>query len=121
MTMHKVLHPRYDVNRLYVSRKEEGGGLVIIEESVHASTQQLEDYTEKRGEGLITATNNDTDNTTTNRKTITRKQKWEEKQLSGYFKRLTNNISNGISRTWLRKGNLKRETESLQIAVVQEI
>ena len=48
--------------------------------------------------------------------TITRKQKWEEKQLHGRLKRLTNNISNEKTWTWLRKGNFKRETESLLIA-----
>ena len=48
--------------------------------------------------------------------TITRKQKWEEKQLYGRFKRLINNISHEKTWTWLRKGNLKRETESLPMA-----
>ena len=48
--------------------------------------------------------------------TTTRKQKWEEKQLYGHFKSLINNISHQKTWTWLRKGNLKRETESLQIA-----
>ena len=46
----------------------------------------------------------------------TRKQKCEGKQLYGRFKRLINNISNQKTFTWLRKGNLKRETESLLIA-----
>ena len=45
----------------------------------------------------------------------TRKQKGE-KQLYGRFKRLINNISHQKTGTWLRKGNLKRETESLRIA-----
>ena len=49
--------------------------------------------------------------------TITRKQKWEETQLYGRFKRLINNISHDKTWTWLRKGNFKRETESLLIAV----
>ena len=44
MTMHKALHPRDDVDRLYVSRKEEGRGLASIEDSVDASIQRLEDY-----------------------------------------------------------------------------
>ena len=48
--------------------------------------------------------------------TTTRKQKWEGKQHYGRFKRLINNISHQKTWTWLRKGNLKRETESLQIA-----
>ena len=50
-----------------------------------------------------------------NRMTITRKQKWEEKQLCGCFKRLINNISHDKTWMWLRKGNFKRETESLLI------
>ena len=48
--------------------------------------------------------------------TITRKQKWKEKQLYGRFKRLINNISHEKTWTWLIKGNFKRETESLLIA-----
>ena len=48
--------------------------------------------------------------------TTTRKQKLEEKQLYGCFKRLINNISPQKTWTWLRKRNLKRETESLLIA-----
>ena len=48
--------------------------------------------------------------------TITRKQKWEEKQLYKRFKQLINDISHEKTRMWLRKGNFRRETESLQIA-----
>ena len=51
-----------------------------------------------------------------NRMTITRKQKWEGKQLYGRFKRQINNISHDKTWTWQRKGNFKRETESLLIA-----
>ena len=39
-----------------------------------------------------------------------------EKQLYGRFKRLMNNISHDKTWTWLKKGNFKRETESLLIA-----
>ena len=62
MTMHKALHPRDDVDRLYVSRKEGGRGLISIEGSVDTSIQRLEDYIEKHEGGLITAIRNDTDN-----------------------------------------------------------
>ena len=48
--------------------------------------------------------------------TITRKQKWEEKQLCGHFKRLISHISHEKTWTWLRKGNLKIEAESFLIA-----
>ena len=75
MTMHKALHPRDDVDRLYVSRKDEGRGLASIEDRVDASIQRLEDYIEKNEQGLTTAIRNNTDNTKDNRITITRKQK----------------------------------------------
>ena len=116
MTMHKALHPRDDVDRLYVSRKEGGRGLASIEDSVDASIQRLKDYIQNHEGGLITATRNETENTMNNTMTITRKQKWEGKQLYGRFKRRINNISHDKTWTWLRKGNFKRETESLLIA-----
>ena len=67
MTMHKALHPRDDVDRLYLSRKKGGKGLVSIE----FINFML----------LITAIRNDTHNTMDNRMTITRKQKLKEKTL----------------------------------------
>ena len=79
MIMHKALHPRDDVGRLYASRKKGGRGLFSNEDGVDASIR-LEDYIEKNGGGLITATRNDTDNTKTNRMT-TRKQKWKKNKL----------------------------------------
>ena len=63
MTMHKALHPRDYVNRLYMSRKQGGRGLDSIEDSVSASIPRLEDHIEKRRGRLITATRNITDNT----------------------------------------------------------
>ena len=78
--MIKALHPRDDIGRLYVPRKEGGGGgLASIEDSVDVSIQRLEDYIEKYKRGLITANRNNTDNTIDNRMTTTRKQKWEKK------------------------------------------
>ena len=57
-----------------------------------------------------------TDNTWINKTEITRKPKWEEKQLYGRFKRLTGDVSHEKTGTLLRKGNLVRETESQLIA-----
>ena len=82
-TRNKALHPRDDVDRLYVSRKEWGTGLASIEGSVHTSIQRLEDYIEKHERRLISAIRNNTDNTIDNRMTITRKQKWEENNSMG--------------------------------------
>ena len=116
MTMHKALHPRDDVDRLYVPSKEGRIGLASIEDSVDTSIQRLKDYIEKYEGGLITAIRNNTDNPIDNRITTAKKQKREGKQLHGHFKRLINNISHDKTWTWQRKGNFKREPESLLMA-----
>ena len=63
MTMHKALHSRDDVDRLYVPRKEGERGLASIEDCVDTSIQRIEDYIEKHERGLITDMKNNTDNT----------------------------------------------------------
>ena len=92
MTMNQVLHLRDDIDRLYVSRKGGGRELANLEGSVEASIQGLEDNIKKSKERWITAVSNGINNIRTNW-TITRKQKWEEKQLYGYFKQQTEEIS----------------------------
>ena len=105
------------MDRLYIPWKEGGRVLASIEDCIDTSLQRLDDYIEKHERGLITAIRNNTDNTIDNRMTKTRKQKWEEKQLHGRLKRLINNISHDKAWTCLRKGNFKRETESLLMSV----
>ena len=89
MTMHKALHPREDVDRFHMSRKERGRGLTSIQDSIDASIQRLENKIRKHGRRLITAIRNNTDNASINRTKTTRKLKWERKQLYGYFKQQT--------------------------------
>ena len=83
MTVHKVLHPRDDVDRLYVSRKE--GEKRHLPALKTALTHRYNDYIQKHEGGLVTATRLETENTMNNRMTITRKQKWKGKQLYGRF------------------------------------
>ena len=97
---------------MYLEKREEED-LPASKTPLTHPIQRLEDYIDERG--LITTIINDTDNTIDERVTTTRKQKWEGKQLYGRFKRLIN-ISPLKTGTWLRKGNFKRETESLLIA-----
>ena len=52
---------------------------------------------------------------------MTGKQKWEEKQMHGYFKRQISQISHEKTRTWLRNGNLKKEIEYLLIAAQNNV
>ena len=51
--MPKVLHPRDDVDRIHLLRKERGRGLACIDDSIDVSIQRLEDHIEKRGERLV--------------------------------------------------------------------
>ena len=111
--MQKVLHSRDDVDRIYVLGKEGGRGLPSTEDSVDASIQRLEDYIEKHEGGLVTAIRNDTDNIVTNRMTIIRKQKWEEKTKRQHFTRENLDVA--------KKKNLKREIESLLVAAQNNV
>ena len=56
MTMHKALHPRDDVDRLYVQRKEGGRGLASIDNSVdarrlHRKTRTRTNYSHQKRYG----------------------------------------------------------------------
>ena len=83
--MHKALHPRDDVDRIYVLREEGEKGLASIEDSVHASIQRLEDYIGKHEWGSIRAIRNNTDNTIDNRMTITSETKLGRKTTLWMF------------------------------------
>ena len=93
ITMHKALHPRDDVNRLYESRKKEARVLANIEDSVDTSIQRLENFMKNCGGRLITVARNNSDDTRITVTEIARKQKWEEKQIYGRFKRITSDNS----------------------------
>ena len=62
--------------------------------------QGVEEYIKKSKDRLITATSDGIGNIRPNRQTIkTRKQKREEKQLYGYFKRQNSKIAH--EKTWI--------------------
>ena len=75
MNVHKALHPRDDLDRLFVARKEGGRRHASIDDSVDASIKRLEDYIEKLERGLIRAIRNNTDKKKDSRMTITRNVK----------------------------------------------
>ena len=62
MTMHKAVHPRGNIERLYMSKKETRNRFSSIEDFVNASIRRLDDYTKKSKERLITVISNSTDN-----------------------------------------------------------
>ena len=80
-TMFKAFHPRDDVDRLYMSRREGGRGHANSEDSVDTSVQRLKDYIRKRWGRLIKAIRSNIIDKKTSWIIITRKLKWEEKHL----------------------------------------
>ena len=86
MTIHKALDPRDDTERLNVLMRRRNR-TYQYSRSVDASLQRLKDYIHTRGGRLITASRKNADSTSINKTEITRKQKWEVKQLGGHFKR----------------------------------
>ena len=44
LTMYKMHHPKADIDRLYVKRKEGGGGLVQVEAVYKAEIINIEQY-----------------------------------------------------------------------------
>ena len=77
---------------------------------------QYEDYFKMNKERLITTASNSSDDIRTHKTTITRKKKLEEKQLYGYFKRETDEVSHQKTWTWLKR-EILRKKQSLRIAV----
>ena len=76
MMKHNTLYPRYEVDRLNVSKRGEWG-LASILDCIDSCIQWLKDYKENHGGKLITVTRENTSNTRINRTKITRKLKWE--------------------------------------------
>ena len=112
MTIHKALHPRDDVDRLFISRKREEEHLPALKTALthryndsRKARRRTDNSHQKRYWHHDRQQNNNNWETKMGRKTTLRR-----------FKRLINNISHDKTWTGLRKGNFKRETKSLQIA-----
>ena len=65
--MNRALHLRYDINRLYISRKEGGRWFASIEDCMDASKWGIKDYIKKSKEKWITVASNTIDNIRINR------------------------------------------------------
>lgn len=119
MTMNRALHPKADVDRLYVSRDQGGRGMVSIEECVRIEECSLSDYIKRTG------TNDDSvlDNFVKDKTSVGLKKEkmeerikgWKEKALHGQYPRRVDEVETG-SYTWLKTGWLKKETEGFLLA-----
>ena len=122
MTMNKELHPRSDVARFYVSRKNGGRGLNRCKNIVKGEENGLGWYVKNNLEPLLarvrttgTITNKDTVDPTEFKKTKERQRKseWIAKRMHGQFARDMANKDTNNTWRWTRESDLKGSTKAL--------
>ncbi|XP_063952186.1 uncharacterized protein LOC135153479 [Lytechinus pictus] len=123
LTMHGMFHPKSDVDRLYVSREKGGRGLAGIEETVRYEEQSLYCYIEGQMDSIMTAVKESMrkgkDVIAKQLKADQRKmrlEEWKEKVMHGQHLRQTEEFAGPESWQWLKRGRLKKETESMLVA-----
>lgn len=119
MTMNRALHPKSDVDRLYISRNEGGRGMVSIEECVRIEECSLSDYIKRKNMNEDSALDSFVkDKSAAEMKTEKmneRTEGWKEKALHGQYPRKVEE-NETKSWNWLKSGSLKKETEGLILA-----
>ena len=97
-TIYGALHPKSDVDRLYISRKEGGRGLISIEDCVELAIRGLEVYIHGSEERLIQAVTGDKVDGSEAASVLKRSKKekrlenWEERVLHGQYLRQTKEV-----------------------------
>ena len=121
-TMYAALHPKSDVDRLYIPRKEGERGLMSIEDCVELAIRGLVVYVHGSEERLIQAARGykidvlEAASVLKRSKKEKRLEDWEDKALHGQYSRQTKELRSDQCWAWLQNGDLKRETESLIVA-----
>ena len=122
LTTNGMLNPRADVDRLYLPRDSGGRGLVSVEDCVRTEEKTLAKYVASHTDSLMTACRGETvlrdDDAESVKVTMQKRQqertdRWTNKALHGQILRQTEDIRDKASWDWLRKGDLKKETEGL--------
>ena len=130
MTMYGALHPKSDVDRLYIKRKEGARGLMSVECCVREEENSLGCYVANSEENLIkgvyaaeTINTEDTVSSGEFKKQIEqeRKQNWTEKKMYGQFVReMPENVDKNKTWQWLSKCDLKIGTVALLCAAQEQ-
>ena len=119
MTMHGMLHPRSNVSRLYLPRSEGGRGLLSVSDSVNIERRSLQCRVSSTQEKLLKVAQKYIKadelgpKEYKNQRREERTLDWQEKPLHGRFLRCTEEVASSKSWEWLRRGELKKETEGL--------
>ena len=123
MTMYGGLHPKSDVDRLYVKRTEGGRGFISVERYIREEENSFVFYVANSEEILIRGVS--AAETINTRETVTSvefkkqrarelKEKWSEKRMHGQFIReTTEKVDKEKTWQWLSRGDLKVGTKAL--------
>ena len=130
LTMYGAMHPKGDVDRLYIKRNEGGRGLSSVEYAVRGEENSLGYYVlhseEKLLRGVCEAGTIKTDGTVNakdfkKQKAEERKEKFLEKKMHGQFSReMPEKVDKEKSWYWLSRGDVKVETEALLCAAQEQ-
>ena len=130
MAMYGGLHPKSDVDRLYVKRKKGGRGFISVERYIREDENSLRFYVanseEKLSRGVSTAETINTKETITSvefkkQREKELKKKWIEKRMHGQFIReTTEKVDKEKMWQLLSRGDLKVGTEALLCAAQEQ-
>ena len=130
MAMYGGLHPKNNVDRLYVKRKGVGRGLVSVEQRIREEENSLRFYVanseEKLIRGVAAAETINTKETITSaefkkQKEKELKEKWSEKRMQKPFiSETTDKVDKEKTWHWLSRGDLKIGTEALLCAAQEQ-
>ena len=124
-----ALHPKSNVQRVYMKRKVGGRGLISVEECVASEIRNIHHYLVNSQEVLLKAVVKEhklDDRVIEEKDEYNRRVESEKEEaisrmkLHGQFEENTKESKSEESWTWLRKGTLKRETESLIMAAQEQ-
>ena len=123
ITIYKGMHPRSDVDRLYVESNKGGRGLMSVEDVVRYESHSLKQCTIGseteiiRKAGLVIKVDSvQCSQEYRSEQKETRLKNWMSKAMNGQHLRQTEENSAKETWQWMKRGSLKRETESLIVA-----
>ena len=124
MSAHHALHPQSDVDRLYLPRQAGGRGLLQIRQTVEEEKRALNDYIKNSTEHALKAVSdeellkvNESKSEYYKKELKNRQERWQSKSLHGhYLQDIKDKTDYDITWSWLKNGELKKETEGFLIA-----
>ena len=122
ITIHEGLHFRSCKDRLYIPRSDGGRGLVRIEDCVEKEKCNLAKYAARSKKALVKNAAAELNlkkyivNVSKKEKKENQLKEWNQKALPVQVVRETKCHNESKKQKWLRKEELKRETESLLCA-----